>query len=179
YSTRGPRPRHPKGGLAPLLHPNDIMTRAINNVANTAAYTNYKIRQVNRWVNTYGKYMVGYDPTRPAIETFMHGVWDNSPSAKRQIKFSIQDKAEGQRMAIKRLLRATGTIEQEASKYRNHLIDVIDDKANAKWADRFADITSNNPIAFARGVAFRAYLGGDPSQLIVQMAVMPGVAAVA
>lgn len=179
YSTRGERLQHPYRGLAPLLHPNEIMTRAINNVINTAAYTNYKVRQVDRWVKSYGKYMVGYDPSRPAVETFMHGQWDNSSKAPFRLPANIQDRAEAQRMAIKRFLNSTGTIEQEASKYRDLIIDVIDNRVNQKWADRFANVTSNDPIAFARGIAFRMYLGfADISQLAVQLAVMPGVLAV-
>lgn len=180
YSERGPRLRHPKEGLAPLLHPNEIMTRAISNVINTQAYTNYKIRQVERWVKGFGKYIVGYDPSRPSIETFMYGKWDTSPNAKYRLPESQRRSAEAQRESIKRFLSQTGVLEEDASRFRNELIDLIDNKFGSKYSDRFANITSNNPIAFARGVAFKFYLGmADVSQLLVQMSMTPGIAAVA
>ena len=176
YSRRGERLPHPKEGLATLLKPEEILKRSISNVVNTQAYNKYKIRQVTRWDKTFGKYMINFDPGRPAIERFMFGQWDTRPNAPFKLPPQAQRAAEAQRLNIKRFLNTTGLVDEGISRFRQEVIDVIDAKVNKKWADRFANITSNDFIAHARGFSFKAYLGNlDISQLIVQMAMWPGI----
>ena len=177
YSKRGPRLPHPKEGMATLADPHKILAQSVSNVIHTQAYTNHRIRQVQAWTKTYGKHLIG-DANRPTAEQFMFGQFDLSSTAPNRLKASMIDSAEAQRMAVKRLLNTQGVMGETAHRYRDQVIDIIDNRANTVWADKFADITSNNAVAFARGVAFKAYLGMmDVSQLTVQLSMMPGVLA--
>jgi len=175
YSERGARLPHPREGMATLLHPDEILSKAVGNVINTQAYGNFKVRQINRWVNTYGKYLIG-DPNRPMIEKFMYGQFDDSGRSERPIKASVRTAAEAQRNALLRTLGQEGPMERAYGRYRDQIIDMIDNKVNSKAADKFANITSNSAIGSARGIAFKAFLGMlDVSQLIVQTSLTPGI----
>ncbi|MHA2065847.1 MAG: hypothetical protein ACXABY_15860, partial [Candidatus Thorarchaeota archaeon] len=180
YSKRGPRLYHPKEGMATLMSPRDITSRAISNALTTQANGNYRIRQVDRWVKSFGKFTVGFDGTRPAIETFMYGKFDPSPTAKFRLPPSLERSADAQRMAIRRYLGEKSVIDVALSRYRDELIDVIDGSANKAIVDRVADISSKNVFASARGMAFKMYLGMfDASQIIVQQSMLPGIVAAA
>lgn len=179
-SKRGPRLYHPKEGMATLMSPRDITSRAISNARTTQAMGNFRIRQIDRWVKSFGKFTVGFDGTRPSIDTFMYGKFDSSPRAKFQLPPALLRSAEAQRMSIKRFLGEKSVIDESISRYRNELIDLMDGNVNKNVTDRVANITSHNFFASARGMAFKAYLGMmDASQLIIQQSMLPGLMAAA
>lgn len=178
YSERGERLLHPDGEKAALLHPGEILKRAINNVINTQSFDNYKHREIAKWVATFGKYLDGA-PNRPDLEKFMYGQFNLSPNAQMNIRSPALAQAEAQRLAIKRMLNQPGQLQVEAAKLRDSIIDVIEGTTGYSAAKAAADILSSNPLMFARGVAYHSFLGlGDVSQMIVQMSMLPGIIAV-
>ncbi len=178
YSSRGPHLLNPDGNKAPLLHPDQILAMSSRNAIGTQSYNNYKVRQVNRWVKTYEKYLVP-QPGWGVDKMFMLGTFDKSQTAPIRISNATLRAAELQRRGIKQLLKNRGVIAETISRFRDQIIDIIDDRANANVADRVANLMSNDPIVFLRGAAFKAFLGSDISQLIVQTSMTPGVIAIA
>jgi len=177
YSSRGPRLLHPDGSLAPLLHADDIMAQISRSAVSTQSYNNHKIRQIHKWVSTYDKYLVP-QPGRSVEQKFMFGVLDDSTQAPVRISGTTLREANLSRANLKRLLSNRGLLAQSVERYKDEIIDLIDNRANSNVADRAADILSKDPVVFLRGDAFKAYLGfGDISQLLVQTSMTPGVIA--
>jgi len=179
YSKRGPRLKHPDGSLAPLIHPDKILAKTSRSAVGTQAYNNYKIRQTERWVKTNEKYLVP-TPGWGTAKKFLYGQFDLSANAPVPITAETLRNANLQRAGIKRLLKNRGVLEQTVERYRDQIIDIIDNRFNSDLADRGADIMSGNPMISLRGMAFKAFLGfGDISQIIVQTSMTPGVIAIA
>lgn len=176
-SKRGDRLQHPKEGLAALLDPTDILTRAISNTVNTAAFSNFKIREMDKWLKAYGKHIV-YPTDRPDIERFIYGKFDQSLTPKDKLSMLVQDSAEAQRMALLRFMNNPGVLVTEGSKYRKDIASYIDGKGYTGAADKFDNVASSNFIGFARGAVFKTQFFMDASQLALQIGMWPGMMAI-
>lgn len=161
YSSKGDHITDWQGRLAPTLDPFETINTALSNVANLSSFSDYKAQAVERWVNTFQKYLTGVDANASTTTKFAEGEFIKGASSNVE---KIRAGAEGQRDIIKRNLgwKTDADIEQQqfARKLGNWITGSdpysLQHKLTAPsvtwWSDK-------NPISALRGLVFDSKLG--------------------
>jgi hypothetical protein len=158
----------PQDETAELINPFTAATRSVEAAARTAAYTNYKMNAIQRWMKTYGDLIPG-DGLSP-LQKFWSDF--NLTSLKTQNVFKMNE-AQIIRKAIQRQL-GTSTMAGEGVKNALRGLATLAEggatsgvrTAVAKGALNLMD---KDPISALKGFSFDLKLGlFDPSQLIIQ-----------
>jgi hypothetical protein len=159
----------PQDETAELIDPFTAATRAVQNAASTAAFTNYRINAVQRWLKSYGKLLPAGDGRSP-LQRFWSEA-DVSKTAGQDANYV--NRAQSIRLAIQRQLgteTATGRATRNALR---NLADWVEGGASAgvrtAVAKRVLNLMDKDPVSAIKGFSFDLKLGlFDPSQLIIQ-----------
>jgi hypothetical protein len=131
----------------------------------------YKTQALDRFYNTYGKYLDIASNHRSPVSNLMES------KVLPDIPIELRNQIESQRAAIKNVLRyETPVDKQRRQMWQSAAEAVLGDGTNAArklahdavwwWKDK-------NPISFIRGLAFDMKLGiWNPGQLLIQSSTM-------
>tara|TARA_R110000751_G_scaffold289163_2_gene395389 strand:- start:196 stop:5232 length:5037 start_codon:yes stop_codon:yes gene_type:complete len=158
--------KDPQEETAELVDPFVAATRAVENASNLAAWTNYRVNSVQRWLNEFGHLLPksqGLSPTQRFWQS-------KNIESSTTIPASTADQAQLLRSAIQRQL---GTQSKFGSRVRTALRNL------GKWVEadgkrtalptRIYNLMDKDPISAIKGFSFDLKLGlFDPSQLIIQ-----------
>jgi len=165
YSGKGERLHDWEGQAAPVLDVYETINRSLANIANLSSWSDYKVSSVERWVNTYGKYL-----NRESIPSDASNYWifmNAEPSAninKLRGGDIILNQMQAQRDIIKRNLGwkspATLKFEQQTRRFIEWVEGGDPTNLTRKNAARMANwINESNPLMAIRGFAFDLKLG--------------------
>ena len=174
-SPKGERLTNWQGAPAEIIDPFEMFNKSLANIASLSSLADYKMREVEKWVATFGKFLdtrglpAGSSPLRIFQESsFLRDM----PDAQR-----IKNAAESQRDSIKRILNWRSDVDREIEYMGRKLGEYVAGKKPGKWNS----ITSkgmnyaaeNDPVAKARMMAFHMKMGlGAVAQFPMQISTM-------
>ena len=177
YSKKGNPLVGPQDATAKLIDPFKVATMAVDNAASIAAFTNYRVNAVQRWIAQYGNLM----PPHPGMSP-MQAFWEGgSVSGSALANKNVANKAESIRRAIRRQLgESTEFGESVRHSIRNLAewaeasgkitgIPVIPGALKSGTSKFLLDKMSLDPVTAIKGFSFDLKLClFDPSQLLIQ-----------
>ncbi len=167
YSGKGEHLPDIKGGLAPTLDPYKTISQSLYNVANLSSFSDFKLSQLERFVNSFKAHLQIGDLKGSA------NIFANA-AIKPGTDLRLVNKIEAQREALKRILSYETPIQKAARQQARQTAEWITGSGtNAvrnKAADAFNWVASGDPVKSLRGIAFDATLGlWNIGQLPIQM----------
>jgi len=119
YSPKGNILKGPQDETAGLIDPFITATRAVENAASIASFTNYRVNAVHRWLKTYGDLLPSGDGLSP-----MQRFWSEFDVSKvKGMDLNHVNRAQSVRLAIQRQL---GTQTKFGQSVRNALRNLAD-----------------------------------------------------
>lgn len=160
-----------KGAQAPVLDAYDSVNRAFLNIANLTSFSDYKTTSVNRWANTFGKYIDknSVPQNATAMQKFLDGKLTKGASRDR-----VVDAAEDQRQIILRNLgwktQADMRFEEVSRSFSEFLMGTDPNSLRHSVSRKMVNwVADKNPLQSLRGFAFDLKLGLlNPVQLFLQ-----------
>jgi len=178
-SPKGTRLPDWRGQDATIIDPFEMMNKALNNIAALSSLTDYKLRAINKWVETFGPYLDlrGIPRDASPVRIFQESVFlSDLPEAQK-----IKNSAEAQRDTIKRVLGWRSDVDREFEYLGRQLVSFVAGDKPGKWNKSLARgvewVLERNPVARARKLAFHMKLGlfnvaQFPMQISTMMAAM-------
>lgn len=171
YSRKGIALRDWMGAEAPILDSYETINRSLANVIQLSSFSDYKIESVNRWIQTFRKY-IDVPANASSFREFLEG------TVKPNIEPKIIQQLEAQREIIKRNLSWQTEIDhvgnQEARRFQDWLLGADPTSLQhtaAKTAIKWW--SNNNPVQALRTIAFDMKLGlFNPGQFLLQTSTM-------
>jgi hypothetical protein len=144
-----------------------MQNQALFNVARLSSFDDFKTSAVQRWVNTYGKFLE-HDPNASPAEIF------NGATVGRRASLDLKHQIEGQREAIQRMLNFRSDFdlwkENTLRKMHEWIVGNSDNVLRQAISKAPLWVIDHNPINVLRGLAFDMKLGMlNPGQLLVQI----------
>ena len=168
-----------QGEQAPTLDAWASTNRAFLNIANLSSFHDYKLSSVDRWVNTFGRYI----EDNPKLTNNMQRFLEGKPNAGAQ-RDGVLQALQDQRDIIKRNLgwkTEADMAMQEQSRRLAEWVMGTDPSSLRHGASRAVInfMSDNNPLQFMRGLAFDLKLGMfSPVQLFLQAGTLMSMAAI-
>lgn len=157
---------------AVILDPLGALDRSANQATKMFGFGDYKARQVEQWMKTYGQYLDNKEGS--PLSRFLNSNFSDTAN----ISATDKVKANAWRDAVNRTI-GTPTVDQKIiSNSLEGVIDFMDRTGRSKWAKRFRNFKSKNPVTAIKGLVFDHFMALDPSQLFVQLSMLPGIIAV-
>jgi hypothetical protein len=178
-SPKGTRLPDWRGQDATIIDPFEMMNKSLNNIAALSSLTDYKLRAINKWVETFGPYLDlrGIPKDASPVRIFQESVFlSDLPEAQK-----IKNSAEAQRDTIKRVLGWRSDVDREFEYLGRQLVSFVSGDKPGKWNKSMARgvewALERNPVARARKLAFHMKLGlfnvaQFPMQISTMMAAM-------
>lgn len=168
-----------QGSQAPTLDAWQATNKAFLNIANMASFSDYKLSSIERWTQTFGKYIEANPAHRTNVERFMNGK-PNQLAVQDGVVQAMID----QQNIIKRNLGWRTELDQQIAQQQRKLSEWImgtDPESLRHSVSRRAInwATEANPLQFMRGLAFDLKLGlFSPVQLFLQTGTTLAMAAI-
>lgn len=165
---RGERLLDPSETAAPVLDPVKATGKAISNVMHLAAFTNYRIKQVDDWYATFSHLIDVPNHGRgsavhPAI-AFRHGVFDKARATPAEIRIG-----EAYRRSVNDVIGTQTESGRWMSGVLDELADAVDKSGRPQTAALIRKSEGVNIPSEMKKLAFDAKLGTfEPSQLLLQ-----------
>lgn len=165
YSKRGDMLRNAYGETAEVLDPFESLGKSLENVVGLSSFGDFKFASIERWVNTYGKYLDDAGDRTPSYRFMNAGVRSDVPE-------EIQQKVQASRDAIKRILGYRPELDRQLDRITVHTAEFVAGK-DPGLREKFVSSATNwlrekNPVAFLRGWAFDSKLGFlNPAQFVL------------
>lgn len=160
YSGKGEHLPDFMGRKAPLLDPYKTINQALMNVSSLSSFSDFKLTSVERWLNTYEKYLDphSFDPGASSMTKFKNAVV--SPATQNRIRQA----AIGEQQVINRNLGWRTEFDLEKQQVSRDFREwMIGDDPNSLKHDLMKDAfnwwENKNPVQAIRGMAFDAKLG--------------------
>jgi len=169
YSRKGNILKGPQDETAGLVDPFITATRAVENAASIASFTNYRVNAVQRWLKTYGDLLPPGDGLSP-----MQRFWSEFDVSKvKGMDTNHVNRAQSVRLAIQRQLGTQTKFGQAVRNGLRNLADWVEGPTasgiRSKVAKKVLDLQDRDPVGAIKGFSFDFKLGlFDPSQLIIQ-----------
>lgn len=166
---RGEMLKHPQRA-ATMVDPLKMVGKAMNEASKIGALSDFKVRQVNKFMKTYGHTLdvqEGSDFFR-----FSKGTPQRSefPTAEEY------NAAMSQRMALRNVLQEATPDEIMAQNFKKSAFEFLV-KKHPKIANGLKAFTEMEPVVALKSATFNLFLGfGDISQLFVQTGMLPVMA---
>ena len=157
---------------APILDPLGALDRSLVSATRMFGFDDYKSRQVDQWIATYGSKLETQEGS--SLTRFMSAPFSEQANMSGVEKLQ----ANAWRDAVKRQIGTLTHDERVVNDSMEALIDHMDVSGKQKWAQKFRNAQSSNPVTAIKGLVFDHFMALDPSQLFVQLSMMPGVIAV-
>jgi hypothetical protein len=174
-SPKGERLRNWEGQDATIIDPFEMMNKSLGQIAGLSSLSDYKIREVEKWVKTYGQYLDTGSLPRDAspMRIFQESVFRRDmPDAQK-----IKNSAEAQRDTIKRVLGWRSDVDREFEFLSRQLVDMVSGGKPTKWNKKLNRSLNwaleKDPVAKARMLAFHMKMGvGNVAQFPMQITTM-------
>ena len=169
YSRKGNILKGPQDETAGLIDPFITATRAVENAASIASFTNYRVNAVQRWLKTYGDLLPPGDGLSP-----MQRFWSEFDVSKvKGMNTNHVNRAQSVRLAIQRQLGTQTKFGQAVRNGLRNLANWVEGPTaggiRSKVAKKVLDLQDRDPVGAIKGFSFDLKLGlFDPSQLIIQ-----------
>jgi len=174
-SPKGERLRDWEGQDATVIDPFEMMNKSLSQIAGLSSFSDYKLREVEKWVKTFGQYLdtTGLPRDASPIRIFQESVFRRDMSDAQKIKNS----AEAQRDTIKRVLGWRSDSDREFEYMGRQLVDFVSGGKPTKWNKKLNRSLNwameTDPVAKARMLAFHMKLGlGNVAQFPMQITTM-------
>jgi hypothetical protein len=169
YSPKGPVLKGPQEETAELIDPFAAATRAVENSAATAAYVNYRVNGIQRWMATYGNLLPSGDGLSP-LQRFW-STTDVRTLGKGDA--NTMNRAESIRRSMQRQLGVQTEFGQAVKNALRNLAEFSEVRAaggiGSKVSKRVLNLMDKDPVGAIKGFSFDLKLGlFDPSQLLIQ-----------
>ena len=172
YSRKGSVKKGPQDEVAELIDPMQSVNRGVENAIRLAAYSEYKMRAINSWVNKYGHIIPGGKGLTGAQKFF-----DDVDITKLNIDPDLKWAAHNSRQAMQRQLSQGSDYMRGWKSTARSLGGWFEGKGAPGVAGRIYDAGSRDPVTALKGMSFDLKLGlFDPSQLIIQTQTMASMA---
>lgn len=170
-----------RGAQAPVLDAYEAVNRAFLNIANLTSFSDYKVTSINRWVNTFGKYIDENSVAKNAtpMQKFLDGKLTKGASRDR-----VTNAAADQREIILRNLGWKTESDMKFDEVSRSFGEFLMGKdptslrhsASRKMLNWMSD---KNPLQTLRSIAFDLKLGLlNPVQLFLQAGTYMAIAAI-
>jgi len=174
-SPKGERLRDWQGQDATIIDPFEAMNKSLGQIAGLSSLSDYKLREVEKWVKTFGQYLDTTNLSRDAspMRVFQESVFrKDMPGAQ-----AIKNSAEAQRDTIKRVLGWRSDTDREFEYMSRQLVDFVSGGKANKWnkaVNRGVNWTlEKDPVAKARMLAHHMKMGlGNVAQFPMQITTM-------
>lgn len=169
YSRKGDALPDFRGQRAITLDPWRAANKSLINIANMSSFSDYKLQAVQRWYNTFSKYLEPNPALSTPMQYFMHGKV-NKLAAQDGVVHAIED----QRLIVRRNLGWKTEGDLRAQEFQRNIAEWVmgkDPNSIRHGASRAVInfMEDKNPISFMRGLAFDLKLGMfNPAQLFLQ-----------
>ena len=170
-SPKGEILKDTTGKVADILDPYDTLTQSLQQVTRNIGLFNYKTQALDRFHNTYGKYLDIAPNHRSPTQILLDS------NVLKDVPMELRNQIEAQRAAITNVLRYETPVDKMRRQMWQSVAEwVLGDGTNplrkvghdAVWWFR-----DNNPVSKMRGLAFDMKLGiWNPGQLLVQVSTM-------
>jgi hypothetical protein len=174
-SPKGERLRDWEGQDATVIDPFEMMNKSLGQIAGLSSLSDYKLREVEKWVKTFGQYLdtTGLPRDASPMRIFQESVFRRDmPDAQK-----IKNSAEAQRDTIKRVLGWRSDVDREFEYMGRQLVDYVSGGKPTKWNKKLNRSLNwaleTDPIAKARMLAFHMKMGfGNVAQFPMQITTM-------
>lgn len=158
YSKKGDVLKDWQGAQAPTLDPFLVIDKSLNNIANITSMSDYKISAMERWINTYGKYLDLNDLNPDKISHFLDS------TVNRGVNTRIRQAAETQREIIKRNLGWKSELDLEAEQYQRNIANWVSGTDPLSPQNKALKVVTDwwqekDPIVGLRSMAFDMKMG--------------------
>lgn len=161
YSQKGKHLPTVDGSDAPLLTPLQSMQQGVSNAIKNAAFADFKVSEVERWVNTFGGLIDKTKlPSNPTMWDIFRGEFKQSAVAGNMTKEQYAQ-ALASRDYINRVLRTPSDVGMKAQLMMRRAAEWMEEGGigGKKAATLVYDKLSADPMAAARGFAYDINLG--------------------
>jgi len=174
-SPKGERLRNWEGQDASVIDPFEAMNKSLSQIAGLSSLSDYKLREVEKWVKTFGQYLdtTGLPADSSPMRIFQESVFrKDMPEAMK-----IKNSAEAQRDTIKRVLGWRSDVDREFEFMGRQLVDFVSGGKPTKWNKKLNRSLNwaleKDPVAKARMLAFHMKMGlGNVAQFSMQITTM-------
>lgn len=170
-SRKGEILRNTKGEVAETIDPYDTLSTSLEQVTRQLGLFNYKVEGMERFANTYRKYL-DVQPNHRFTSQIL-----TEAKVRPDVPVELKNQIESQRASILNTLRFETPEDKLARQMWQNTAEWVigsGDNAARKWAhDAVLWWQERNPISAIRGMVFDMKLGMfNPAQLLIQSSTM-------
>lgn len=156
YSGKGDRLRDAQGEALPILDPFEAQNRALLRATNIAGLHAYKVRAVEKWVETFKDVLDTPVSKNSNVMTIF-----GETGFRKGVDSKTIARARGERDSIKRTLNWTTGEDKAVNSLQRQVTEFMDDLTGGNQYSRMVTnwVTDSNFISSLRGAAFDMKLG--------------------